>query len=213
MGYRIEDGRGARLKAELIENRLRTIAIGASLMNHISQDEVTSGPIGVYSSRANALISAGSGIPVQYILNNDPLNVMIIDRIYINAYHTAGTLPDSKVFVDICCSPPLPPITFGGAVPIQFVNENLNNFKTNTPPNATLLATAGISTANLSTVPVINRMYPTLGDNIEMIRQGSDPLILGLNEVMLLVANNLSAADFNIDTFVKFAMYPLRNMG
>jgi hypothetical protein len=210
MSYNIEDGKGSRNKATVFAKRMRAFANEASLMNNISSHDVTSGPIGVYNSRVSGVVGGfGTGVYMQYIQNNDPINVLVIDRIYVNTFLASG-IPEPSTFASIRAGSQ-PTITAGTGTPIQFVNENQNNFILNTPPNVTLL-----SQPIFSVIPAdfldLTTMFLQLGKKFEMIPQGSDPLLLSARKALSIFVTNYTVSNLSIDTFVRFAMYPLRNM-
>jgi hypothetical protein len=206
MGYRIEDGKGSRSKACVFENRLRTFAVEASLMNHVSA-EVNKIPAvdpvtGVYDIRVVTPV-AGSGMSLIYVANNDPDHYLNVDRIFTNASESAATLPNTSTYVSIIMGSAL---TAGTGTTLAV--DNLNQSIVNVQPLITVLNGATTSGGVESSRRYLssNRVYFN-----EPLAQKSDGIILGKGNSMEIFLSTLSSTTIEVD--MRFAMIPPEDIG
>lgn len=199
MGYRIEDGKGSRSRTAVFENRTRTLSTVTSLMNHISSAVSEPGMhptiTGIFESIALSSV-AGSGGSLIYLVNNDPVNFVIIDRIITNTFISSATLPNASTFIQVLMSSTFTP---GTGIPI--IVDNTNQSIVNVQPNATILHGATTSGGvELSRRYVnISRVYFQ-----EPIIQKSDGIILGKgNSIELFLSTNASTS---IEVNMRFAV-------
>lgn len=198
MPYRIEDGKGSRNRTSVFEGRVATFAVESSLLNHVSSEanETNSPPIeGTFDIRAFSSV-AGSGGSLIYMVNNDPNNFVIIDRIYTNAIISSATLPDASTFIQVLMARTF---TAGTGTPIRSLNTNQSII--GVQPQITLLngATTAGGVENSRRYININRVYFQ-----EPIIQKSDGIILGRGNSFELFLATRSSTTIELD--MRFAI-------
>lgn len=199
MPYSLEDGKGSRNRANVFENRVKALATSVSLMNHISNEGLEEEPstplVGVYESRTFSSV-AGSGASLLYLVNNDPDNFVIVDRIFTNAIISAATLPDASTVIQVLMGR-----TFTAGTGTKVFVNNANEAIANIQPNITLLngatTTGGVE---------LSRRYINIARVYyqEPITQKSDGIILGMgNSIEIFLATTASTT---VDVNMRFAV-------
>lgn len=200
MGYRIEDGKGSRSRTSVFENRTRTLAVENSLLNHISS-EINEIPhpiaptVGVYDTRVITSV-AGSGASLLYLVNNDPDNFVLIDRMYSNTIVSATTLPDTSTYIQILYGR-----AFTAGTGTAIIARNTNQSVIDVPPQVNLLngATTSGGVENSRRYLNISRVYFQ-----EPVIQKSDGIILGTGNSMEIFLSTLTSTTIELD--MRFAM-------
>lgn len=205
MGYRIEDGKGSRSRAAVFEGRTRTLAVESSLMAHISAEanETDASPIeGVFDIRAFSSV-AGSGGSLIYMVNNDPDNFVVIDRMYTNAIVSNAALPDASTYISIIMGSAF---TAGTGTPLKSFNTNQSII--DVQPQITLLnsATTSGGVENSRRYVNISRVYFQ-----EPVIQKVDGIILGAGSTFELFLATLSSTTVEVD--MRFAMTSPDDLG
>lgn len=168
MGIIIEDGLGSGTSAQVVNDRLRSLAVASSLSNHISIElETVYTVIGTF-----AMAGAAATVTPLFIRNDDPNNYLVIDSILVQAVAmTGGTaLPNVGAYFSVGFGQTY---TSGGT---DVVPVNLNRMSTNV---ANGLFKQGNPTLG-GTLTESHRIYPIAGSvlNEPVIIRGDD-MILG----------------------------------
>ena len=206
MPYRIEDGKGSRDRAAVFTGRTRTLAVSASLMNHISSEinENDNVPpiIGVYDISTTTFV-AGSGSSQIYLVNDDPVNYVNIDRIFTGAIASSTTLPDTSTYLTVRMGS-----TFAAGTGTVLPAINLNKSIINVQPQITVLtgATTSGGVETLRRYPTINRVYRQ-----EVIPQKSDGIILGTGNSIEIFLSTLTSTTVSVE--MRFAMVDPSDLG
>ncbi len=205
MPYRVEDGKGSRSRSEVTENKIREFAVSVPKTNYMAGEtierEFVVPSTGIYDVAVVSSV-AGSGGSLLYLVNNDPDNFVIVDRIYSNPVVSATTLTDTSTYIQILMGS----ILTSGTGSILYAN-NTNQAIVDIQPNVTMLNGAVTSGgAELSRkYPNTNRVYFQ-----EQIFQESDGIILGKgNSIELFLATTSSTY---IDVSLRFGMMSRDNM-
>ena len=176
-------------------------------MNHISTEinnpTVSITPVvGVYDIR-NSMIVAGSGGSLIYLVNNDPDNFVIVDRVYTNTIESSATLPDTSTFIQILMSRVL-----SSGTGTTLIAHNTNNSIIDVQPQTTILTNATTSggVELLRRYPDISRVYFQ-----QPIIQNSDGIILGEGNNIEVFISTLSSSVVEID--MRFAIASHEDLG
>jgi hypothetical protein len=206
MGYRLEDGKGSRDRAHVLENRLRVFAASVSLVNHYSgeptEGEAVVPTTGMFDARVVTSV-AGSGSSLIYLANNSIDNFIVIDRMYTNTIVSATTLPDTSTYIRVLMSRSLTP---GTGTTISAINTNRAiGF---IQPDISLLNGATTSGGVESSRRYANtsRVYFQ-----EPIIQKSDGIILGKGNSIEFFLATLSST--TIEVGMRFAVVTTEDVG
>lgn len=196
MGLQIEDGTGSGELAEVSDNKLRVFAVNDSLTNHISVDSANQT---VFIATGTATVVSGTVVAL-HIINNDPSNLLVIDRVYVQGVGMGG-LPTSTAFFSL---------GYGRTVTsgITVTPVNLNR-------TATKVANVTATTSNpniTGTFVESHRWFVQAnGQAFELIPAGTDDIILGRsNTVEIQLSSQTSGS---ILTVFKFFMTTPTHMG
>lgn len=203
MGYVIEDGKGSTVKANVFEKRLRTIDVQCSAMNQQSAENASVFDVGaVYG-----MSSGNSSYTVLHVTNNDPINMLVVDRIYVQCLVTSfipGNLPFFAIGIGTV-------FNSGGAM-LTPVNENRESREL---ANVTVVTGSGLFLGG--TFLQINKNWAITNISnaspIEMIIQGSDGNILGYLNTMEIQLTNVNIGTGIAMATMRFAMVPPGQIG
>lgn len=192
MPYRIEDGKGSRFRASIFEHKVRTFAVESSLMNHLLLEPLEgllAPRIGVFEFFVVTSV-AGSGSSLIYMVNNDPENFILIDRIYTNAIVSSTTLPNTSTYISLIMGSSLTPGT-GNTIILANLNEAIINIQ----PEVTILnkATTSGGAESMRRYIQLDRTYFQ-----EILPQKEDGIILGTGNSVELFLNTLSSTTINV---------------
>lgn len=206
MSYRIEDGKGSRNRAGVIEGRVRTFAASVSLINHISEEPLEGEAVipttGMYDVQTLTSV-AGSGASLIYLANNSTNNFVVIDRMYTNAIVSATTLPDTSTYIQVLMGSAFTP---GTGTPIFMVNTN--QAIVDIQPDVTML-----NTATTSGGVELSRRYLNISRVYfqEPIIQKSDGILLGKGNSMEFFLKTLTSTTVEVN--MRFGVVPKEDVG
>ena len=189
MGIQIEDGTGSGIQAEVTdENRLRVVASAGSLTNHVS---VTDG--NVFTVIGTATVVSGTTV-VLHIINNDQAQILVIDRIVVQATNMGG-VPTSGTYFSLGYGRT---VTSGGT---SVTPVNLNR-------TATKVANVTVTSSNPNVTGTFAESHRWLiesnGIAFELLAPRINDTVLGRsNTVEVQLVSNTSG---NALTILKFMM-------
>lgn len=197
MPFKLEDGKGSRFRAGVVVNRLKTSAVSVSPANYVSQEPIENNNpnVGVYEVRAVSSV-AGSGSSLIYLVNNNPVNLVLIDRIYTNEILSAISLPDSSTYISVIMRS-----VFASGTGTSLFSVNVNNAIADIQPNVTILNGAVTSggVESYRTYLNTNRVYFQ-----EPLPQKVDGIILATGNSIELFLNTLSST--TIETNMRYML-------
>lgn len=203
MGYVIEDGKGSTVKANVFEKRLRTIDVQCSAMNQQSAENASVFDVGAVYDMSSGL----SSYTILHVTNNDPINMLVVDRIYVQCL-VQSFRPGAASFFAIGIGTVF---NSGGAM-LTPVNENRESGEL---ANVTVVTGSGLFLGG--TFTQINKNWATanisFASPIEMIIQGSDGNILGYLNTMEIQLTNANIGTGIAMATMRFAMVPPGQIG
>lgn len=192
MGLQLEDGTGSGQLVEVSDNRLRAMAVNVSLTNHISLEQANQT---VFTAIGTATVVSGTTV-LLHIINNDPSNLLVIDRVVVQAAGLGGTLPLSGTYFSLGYNRT---VTSGGTA---ITPVNLNR-------TATKIAnvTATSSNPNMTGTFVESHRWLVQANGVafELITPASNDIILGRSNTVEVQLNSNTSG--NILTIFKFFIY------
>lgn len=197
MGLQIEDGTGSGTLVQVSNNRLRAFAVNVSLTNHISLDQDNQT---VFSTIGTATVVSGTTV-LLHIINNDPSNLLVIDRVIVQGTNLGG-VPTSGTYFSLGYGRT---VTSGGTA---LTPVNLNRTATKV---ANVTATA--SNPNMTGTFVESHRWLVQGNGqaFEIIPVGTNDIILGRSNTVEIQLNSNTSG--NILTNFKFFMTTPEHMG
>ena len=198
MGLQIEDGTGTGQLVEVSDNRLRAFAVGVSLTNHISleQDNQT-----VFTALGTSTVVSGTTV-LLHIINNDPSNLLVVDRVVVQSAGLGGTLPLSGTYFSLGYNRT---VTSGGTV---LTPVNLNRTATKV---ANVTATSGNPNMTGTFLESHRWLVQANGVAFELITPESNDILLGRSNTIEVQLNSNTSG--NILTIFKFFMATAEHMG
>ncbi len=198
MGIMIEDGTGSGKLAKVSDERLRTFSVSSSLTNHISSEQENQT---VFTAIGTATVVSGTTV-LLHIINNDPSDLLVVDRVMIQAAGLGGTLPLSGTYFSLGYGRT---VTSGGT---SITPVNLNRTSTNAAD-----VTATSSNPNMTGTFVESHRWivQSNGQAFEFINAASDDIILGRSNTVEIQLNSNTSG--NILTVFKFFMTTTEHMG
>jgi hypothetical protein len=206
MAYHVEDGKGSRDRAQVIENRVRIFAASVSLINHYAgeptEGEAVVPTTGMFDARTVTSV-AGSGGSLIYLANNSLDNVVVIDRMYTNAIVSATALPNTSTYVQVLMGSAITPGT-GTIITATNTNRAIGFVQ----PDITLFngATTSGGVENTRRYLNISRVYFQ-----EPIIQKSDGIILGTGNSIEFFLATLTSATVEIN--MRFGIVTTEDVG
>ena len=203
MGLQIEDGTGSGQLVEVSDNRLRAFAVNVSLTNHLSLEQANQT---VFTVVGTAVIVSGTTV-VLHVINNDPSDMLVIDRVAVQAIPSIisgpGSAPSSGTYFSLGYGRT---VTSGGTVVTPI---NLNRTATKV---ANVTATS--SNPNMTGTFVESHRWLVQGSGaaFELITPASNDIILGrANTVEIQYNSTITSA--TMLTIFKFFMTTPEHMG
>lgn len=205
MGYVIEDGKGSTVKANVFEKRLRTIDVQCSAMNQQSAENASVFDVGaVYG-----MSSGNSSYTVLHVTNNDPINMLVVDRIYVQ-YLVQSFRPPTGTGSFFAIG--IGTVFNSGGAMLTPVNENRESREL---ANVTVVTGSGLFLGG--TFTQINKNWASasisFASPVEMIIQGSDGNILGYLNTMEIQLTNVNIGTGIAMATMRFAMVPPGQIG
>lgn len=198
MGIMIEDGTGSGKLAQVSDERLRTFAVSSSLTNHISagHDNQT-----VFTAIGTATVVSGTTV-LLHVINNDQSNLLVLDRVTVQASGLGGTLPLSGTYFSLGYGRT---VTSGGTA---ITPVNLNRTATNA---ANVTATSSNPNMTGTFVESHRWLVQSNGQVFELITPKSDDIMLGRSNTVEVQLNSNTSG--NVLTIFKFFMTTPEHMG
>lgn len=198
MGIQIEDGTGSGQLVEVSDNRLRAYAVNISLTNHISLEQSNQT---VFTAVGTATVVSGTTV-LLHVINNDQSDLLVIDRVVVQATGLGGTLPTSGTYFSLGYGRT---VTSGGTA---ITPVNLNRTATKV---ANVTATSLNPNMTGTFVESHRWLVQSNGQAFELIPTATDDIILGRSNTVEIQLNSNTSG--NILTIFKFFMATPVHMG